>query len=63
VVAERVRDVLGEAHHPTFSGVGLEPVTMRDRRWREQRARRRERQECGLVGHFAAAAGDHQDLE
>ena len=63
VVAQRMRHVLGEAYDPAFGSVWLEPIAMRDSGRCEQRARRLERQECGLVGHVAAAAGDHQDLE
>ncbi len=63
LVAERVGDVLGEAHHPAVGDLRRKAKTMRGGGRHQDRRRRRKRHGRGLEIHLAAALLDQQDLE
>jgi hypothetical protein len=63
LVAERVGNVLGEAHHPSVGDPRRETETMRDGGRHQDHGRRRERHGRGFEAHLAATLLDQQQLE
>jgi len=61
--AQRLRHILGEADHPAVGHVLAPAKAVRGGRRDQQRGRRLEGQDRGLVGHLSTAALNQEDLE